>query len=188
MTPDIEKDEWRRTCDYCKRVSATINERFYHEFNECRPAFLADKQPSADFDKRLADALGLVPCDSWSIFHAGAGTFTKGECDHANDKCYPVQIGAPQFSRNESVAIQLLKKLVRNDMGWNFSITLTDGTCDIYANAGDSNCDRSQTQEYNPKDGHGYSSVETECETKEFAHAVALIAWRIAQVKPGAKR
>jgi hypothetical protein len=84
------------------------------------------------------------------------------------------------------MAVAILNKLAKSEMGWNFSITLMDGNCDIEATAGDCNCPHAQ--EYDPKDGHGWSCVETELEAKTFAHAAALTAWRIARIKPGAKR
>jgi predicted subunit of tRNA(5-methylaminomethyl-2-thiouridylate) methyltransferase len=154
----------------------------------CMKTFLADKQPGEELDKRIAKALGLVPCDAWSLVmpDTQGGTYRKGECGHSEGACYAVQTGAPRYSRSDAMAMDLLRQLTASPMGWRFDIQIGRNDCSIYANAGDSNCPHGK--QYDPKGGCGYSYVETELETDKFAHAAALVAWRCLGIKPGETR
>lgn len=89
---------------------------------------------------------------------------------------------------DERVIISRIEDLTKGDAGWNISITCSEGFWDMTAFRGDCNC--SHAKEYDPKDGHGYSSVD-EDDQEPFARtleeALKRFEERAGKIIPGRK-
>lgn len=88
------------------------------------------------------------------------------------------------YSRDPGHAMRALDRLTKDRMEWSFTIHLGKDSHDVYASAGDCNCPHNK--DYDPEDGHGYSTEQSECEkgVESFAHAACLVALRCVKAIP----
>lgn len=87
------------------------------------------------------------------------------------------------YSTDIGSAFRVVEKMRKSDMGWSFNIDIAwDGSSDVHMMAGDCNCPYNKP--YDPKDGHGLSLAESECESESLPHAICLAVLRAAGVIP----
>jgi len=133
-------------------------------------------KPGREMDALVAEkVMGLRVVDD-PVSHRGVSV---GEAGALGTDLWP-------YSTDDGAALTVMEALSKSAMGWDFTIHYrAPADIDIYASAGDCNCPHNK--EYDPKDTHGYSSEQVECEKVEsLAHALCLVALRCVKAIPRA--